>query len=146
MSSLQVVSQKLNICVQNKLYVHIYQPLHEVYTVSLLSSCGNILHILSEGFGGIHRSSARALWRLLPRPPYLFSSPDHFLMALKPGGLLCCCQTGHPTSCERQEGALLILQPQTQNLCSRNLQKNLCYCVTSHTVLVRLKQIHRNVD
>lgn len=97
----------------------------------------------SEGFGGIHRSSARALWRLLPRPPYLFSSPDHFLMALKPGGLLCCCQTGHPTSCERQEGALLILQPQTQNLCSRNLQKNLCYCVTSHTVLVRLKQIHR---
>lgn len=43
-SSLQVVSQKLNICVQNKLYVHIYQPLHEVYTVSLLSSCGNILN------------------------------------------------------------------------------------------------------
>lgn len=43
-----------------------------------------------------------------PCATYLSPSPDHFLVPLKPGALFCHCQTGYPTSCERQEGALLV--------------------------------------
>ncbi len=54
------------------------------------------------------RAQSLALFASSPCPAYFSPSPDHFLLPLKPGAPLCCCQTGYPTSCERQEGALLL--------------------------------------
>lgn len=67
------------------------------------------------------RADSLALRASSPCPTYCSPSPDHFLLPLKLGAPLCCCQTGYPTSCERQEGALL-LAPDT-SLCSSSLQQ-----------------------
>ncbi len=60
------------------------------------------------------RAQSLALYASSSGPAYLSPSPDHFLLPLKLGAPLCCRQTGYPTSCERQEGALLRA-PDTQS-------------------------------
>lgn len=144
-SSLQVVSQKLNICVQNKLYVHIYQPLHEVYTVSLLSSCGNILNSNQRAlkvFIGAVLGLSGASSPVLPTSSHLLTTSS-WLWSRAAFSAAARQDTPHPV---RDRKELCSYCSPRHKICAPETFRKTCYCVTSHTVLVRLKQIHRNVD
>lgn len=123
---------------------------HKVNVVCLQCSCETI-----EREGENFTTAGLSLCASSHCLAYFSPSTGHFLLPLKPGAPLCCCQTGYPTSCERQERVLILAPdmkaalgqpPAASFLCPRTSNsKNVSATYSRYNsgcVLKKLKQSH----